>query len=423
MALKNPKARKTTIKPGSKLANSKTAAKAAPAKPAYKIATQGANKAPLSPGYKAPTKKAAPAASTGSKPKYTIKGGKVTPKQAPKTGSTSKYSLSNKPLQKGPLNPNPKQAAAKAAPAASTSMATKLGSAYGSMKKGAKSLMAGAKNIKGKGRIGAGIAALTAAGTAGVAGYNALKSSKKPAASAASAASNSDLAKQYNRTPSVGTPSSPTVLKKSTTPAAVKKTVGKSKSSKKTTQKPASTASKSSIAKPESFNNFGKQKSSPTVSSPKSLGDMKKTDVSSMIGEMRGGPSSTSSSSTESTSPASKRSTIKEARANIRSARMENRAERKSARMSNRADRLEKRANKLKGKLKYGGSVKAKNGKSFPDLNKDGKITKADILKGRGVIAKKGASVKKMQYGGKAASMKPTMKSGGKMKKCKYGCN
>ena len=36
---------------------------------------------------------------------------------------------------------------------------------------------------------------------------------------------------------------------------------------------------------------------------------------------------------------------------------------------------------------------KAKDGKSFPDLNKDGKITKADILKGRGVIAKKGAKV------------------------------
>jgi hypothetical protein len=50
---------------------------------------------------------------------------------------------------------------------------------------------------------------------------------------------------------------------------------------------------------------------------------------------------------------------------------------------------------------------KAKNGKSFPDLNKDGKVTKADILKGRGVIAKKGATVKKA-----AASMK----------KCKYGC-
>lgn len=65
--------------------------------------------------------------------------------------------------------------------------------------------------------------------------------------------------------------------------------------------------------------------------------------------------------------------------------------------------------------------TKAKNGKSFPDLNKDGKITKADILKGRGVIAKKGAKVKKATMG---ASMldKPMMKSGGAMKKCKYGC-
>jgi len=76
----------------------------------------------------------------------------------------------------------------------------------------------------------------------------------------------------------------------------------------------------------------------------------------------------------------------------------------------------------------------AKNGSSFPDLNKDGKITKADILKGRGVIAKSGAMMKmggkaakqaaiaiamkkagktpkkKMQYGGAAASMKPTSK-------------
>lgn len=52
------------------------------------------------------------------------------------------------------------------------------------------------------------------------------------------------------------------------------------------------------------------------------------------------------------------------------------------------------------GEKKYGGSVKkAKNGKSFPDLNKDGKVTKADILKGRGVIAKKGASMKKCKYG------------------------
>ena len=45
------------------------------------------------------------------------------------------------------------------------------------------------------------------------------------------------------------------------------------------------------------------------------------------------------------------------------------------------------------------GKTVAKNGKSFPDLNKDGKITKADILKGRGVIAKAGKTMKKCKYG------------------------
>lgn len=46
--------------------------------------------------------------------------------------------------------------------------------------------------------------------------------------------------------------------------------------------------------------------------------------------------------------------------------------------------------------MKKGGKMKkAQNGKSFPDLNKDGKITKADILKGRGVIAKSGTKMKK----------------------------
>ena len=127
-------------------------------------------------------------------------------------------------------------------------------------------------------------------------------------------------------------------------------------------------------------------------------------------------------------------------------------------------------------KMQMGGGTTPmmKKGGSFPDLNKDGKITKADILKGRGVIAKKGIKVKKammgtgmhmmpdgsmmknsmmkmggkmakqaavaiamkkagktpkkkMNYGGAAASMKPTsmMKTGGKMKmggKCKNGC-
>jgi hypothetical protein len=55
---------------------------------------------------------------------------------------------------------------------------------------------------------------------------------------------------------------------------------------------------------------------------------------------------------------------------------------------------------RTRGMMKKGGKVsKAKNGKSFPDLNKDGKITKADILKGRGVIAKKGMTVKKCKSG------------------------
>lgn len=44
--------------------------------------------------------------------------------------------------------------------------------------------------------------------------------------------------------------------------------------------------------------------------------------------------------------------------------------------------------------MRKGGIAKMKKG-GFPDLNKDGKITRADILKGRGVIKRKGGSVKK----------------------------
>lgn len=64
--------------------------------------------------------------------------------------------------------------------------------------------------------------------------------------------------------------------------------------------------------------------------------------------------------------------------------------------------------------MKKGGKVtKAKNGKSFPDLNKDGKITKADILKGRGVIAKKGMSINKAQTGKKLTPNYSNIKAGG----------
>ena len=109
-------------------------------------------------------------------------------------------------------------------------------------------------------------------------------------------------------------------------------------------------------------------------------------------------------------------------------------------------------------KRKNGGAVKkAKTGGSFPDLNKDGKVTKADILKGRGVIAKKGVAIKKAQMGRlikkgiekavpkiETTTIKNAVKSagredlkskmklwdkdlakkknGGSMKKCKYGC-
>lgn len=57
----------------------------------------------------------------------------------------------------------------------------------------------------------------------------------------------------------------------------------------------------------------------------------------------------------------------------------------------------------------------AKNGKSFPDLNKDGKITKADILKGRGVIAQKGKSIKGNPdgYNPKTSPLENTVNKGG----------
>ena len=45
-----------------------------------------------------------------------------------------------------------------------------------------------------------------------------------------------------------------------------------------------------------------------------------------------------------------------------------------------------------RAKMMKGGKVKGKKGK-FPDLTGDGKVTFKDILKGRGVIKKKGGSV------------------------------
>lgn len=39
-----------------------------------------------------------------------------------------------------------------------------------------------------------------------------------------------------------------------------------------------------------------------------------------------------------------------------------------------------------------------KSGGSFPDLTGDGKVTRADVLKGRGVFKKGGATKKKKKY-------------------------
>jgi len=63
--------------------------------------------------------------------------------------------------------------------------------------------------------------------------------------------------------------------------------------------------------------------------------------------------------------------------------------------------------------MKKGGMVKKMAKGGFPDLNKDGKITKADILKGRGVYKKGG--VKKYQAGGSSGqNPNPSGKSIGK---------
>lgn len=47
--------------------------------------------------------------------------------------------------------------------------------------------------------------------------------------------------------------------------------------------------------------------------------------------------------------------------------------------------------------MQCGGSMKKykSGGSKFPDLTGDGKVTRADVLKGRGVIKKLGGSTKK----------------------------
>ena len=68
------------------------------------------------------------------------------------------------------------------------------------------------------------------------------------------------------------------------------------------------------------------------------------------------------------------------------------------ARNENETKQVKEMQNKggySKAGFKKGGTVKKMAKGGFPDLNKDGKITKADILKGRGVIKRKGGAIKK----------------------------
>ena len=55
-----------------------------------------------------------------------------------------------------------------------------------------------------------------------------------------------------------------------------------------------------------------------------------------------------------------------------------------------------------------GKKPKMKKGGSFPDLTGDGKVTKADVLKGRGVFKKGGST--KMKMGGSCGTPKSLKK-------------
>ena len=78
-------------------------------------------------------------------------------------------------------------------------------------------------------------------------------------------------------------------------------------------------------------------------------------------------------------------------------------------------------ADKMKA---YGGKAKkkmAKGGKTFPDLTGDGKVTQADILKGRGVFAYGGKAKKKKMMGGGKVHKKMYAMGGGMRKAKTYG--
>ena len=76
------------------------------------------------------------------------------------------------------------------------------------------------------------------------------------------------------------------------------------------------------------------------------------------------------------------------------------------------------RMNQAEGEANMAGKKKMMGGKykkgGFPDLNKDGEVTKADILKGRGVYKKGGAKTMEPGGGGRFAKMVSGLKKEGK---------
>ena len=73
----------------------------------------------------------------------------------------------------------------------------------------------------------------------------------------------------------------------------------------------------------------------------------------------------------------------------------------------------EKEGEKEDDEKMMGGKMMYKKG-GFPDLNKDGKVTQADILKGRGVMKKGGKKTMEPGGGGRFAKMVNKMKGEGK---------
>jgi hypothetical protein len=301
-----------------------------------------------------------PAAATTPKPKFTIKGGQVTPKGTAKTATPAAATNTPKPSApkatpsqaKGklpdwyvqnraaakaaaakattPVTQSTAKAAPKAAPkavataattAAKQSVGTNLGKA--------------ASKLKGKGKYGLIGAGLLAAGVGAKSLYDNYKSSTSKK-SAPSKSSSSDFNKGKDPIQQFGVKqsSTPTVLKKDTAPKRVteyKSSSGPKRSSTSTVKKPVSFSP--GIKSPSSFKSID-TKLKTNISAPKSLGDMPR--------------SSSSESATSSRSSASKG--VK--RLVNKGKRIAGRIEKKAGRTANKESRITNRIGRLTSKLK-----------------------------------------------------------------------